>query len=454
MHGCTFASQQCMASRKQTLSIDGRRITVSNLDKVLYPGHRFTKANVIDYYVRVSKYLLPHLKDRPVTLKRFPNGVFGEFFYEKDAPAFTPDWVETCPVPRREKNGPNIRYILINDLATLVWLAMLANLEIHPFLYRAPHIDRPNWIVFDLDPGTGADILTCARVALILRDTLAAFELESSIKTSGSKGLQLYVPLNTRVTFEQTGAFANAIAELLAQQQPDLIVSQMPKVFRAKKVFIDWSQNADFKSTVSVYSLRAKTYKPFVSVPIEWSELQKALTKRDAEALYFEPDEALARLDERGDLFQNVLTKKQKLPREVVSRATKNAGMKLTPKTQFDSLAVRRSRQGGRKRFVVEQTRTQLVLELEMNDHLRCWNIGKTFPRNAAKGASATAREDKPIDYLTPRVVERAWDAGTYEVIEGSYESGSLRLHLSGNKLKGEWTLEKSQKDRWKIFKS
>src|ERR1043166_899693 len=158
-----------MAAKKQKLEIDGRRIAVSNLDKVLYPGHRFTKANVIDYYVRISKYLLPHLKNRPVTLKRFPNGVFGEFFYEKDAPAFTPEWVETFPVPRREKNGPDIRYILINDLATLVWLATLANLEIHPFLYRAPHIDRPTWMVFDLDPGKGADILTCARVALILR---------------------------------------------------------------------------------------------------------------------------------------------------------------------------------------------------------------------------------------------------------------------------------------------
>jgi bifunctional non-homologous end joining protein LigD len=295
---------------KEQLKVDGRIISVSNLDKVLYPGHRFTKAKVIDYYIRISEYLLPHLHNWPVTLKRFPNGVFGEFFYEKDAPAFTPDWVKTFPVPRRERNGPDIRYVLINDLPTLVWLGNLANLEIHPFLHRAPRINRPTWVVFDLDPGTGADILSCARVAFMLRELLSELSLESFVKVSGSKGLQLYVPLNTRVTYEETQPFAKAIAELLAAREPKLIVAEMAKVLRAKRVFIDWSQNSDFKTTVSVYSLRAKTYEPFVSMPVTWRELQKAIDANDKGSLYFEPTAALNRVAQLGDLFQPVLTRK------------------------------------------------------------------------------------------------------------------------------------------------
>src|SRR4051812_27484646 len=187
-------------SNKEQVKIGNRRIEVSNLDKVLYPGGNFTKARVIDYYIRISKYLLPHLKNRPVTLKRFPDGVFGEFFYEKNAPAFTPEWVKTFPVPRRERNGPDIRYIVIDRLATLVWLANLATLEIHPFLHRVPKIDRPTSIVFDCDPGEGADVLTCARVAAMLREVLGDLGLDCYPKVSGSKGVQVYVPLNSPVS--------------------------------------------------------------------------------------------------------------------------------------------------------------------------------------------------------------------------------------------------------------
>ena len=178
-----------MARKTEQFAVGGRRIAVSNLDKILFPGEKFSKAHVIDYYVRISKYLLPHLRNHPVTLKRFPEGVFGQFFYEKDAPAFTPAWVKTVSVPRRETPGPDIRYILINDLPTLVWLANLANLEIHPFLHRAPRLDRPASIVFDCDPGEGANILDCARVALMLREVLHELKLDSYVKVSGSKGL-------------------------------------------------------------------------------------------------------------------------------------------------------------------------------------------------------------------------------------------------------------------------
>jgi bifunctional non-homologous end joining protein LigD len=254
------------------------------------------------------------VKNRPVTLKRFPDGVSGKFFYEKDAPRFTPDWVETFPVPRRTGQGGEIRYILINNLATLVWLATLANLEIHPFLHRVPHIDRPTSVVFDLDPGEGADILTCCRVAMIAHETLKQMGLQSFVKVSGSKGLQLYAPLNTTTDYAKTATFAKTLAELLEQQHPALIVSSMDKARRRHKVFIDWSQNSDFKTTVGVYSLRAKTEVPHVSLPVEWTDIQTALDAEDSKQLYFTPETALERLGKTGDLFHPILTLKQKLP--------------------------------------------------------------------------------------------------------------------------------------------
>src|ERR1044071_2537424 len=204
-----------MAGKSEQLNVGSRRISVSNLDKILYPGEKFTKAKVIEYYVEISKYLLPHLKNRPVTLKRFPEGVFGEAFYEKDAPAFTPDWIKTAPVPRRETPGPDIQYILIDDLPTLVWVANLATLEIHPFLHTATKINRPTAVVFDCDPGEGANVLDSARVALMLREVLQGLGLESYVKVSGSKGVQVYVPLNSAVTYEETQSFAEGIARLL-----------------------------------------------------------------------------------------------------------------------------------------------------------------------------------------------------------------------------------------------
>src|SRR5215212_3032845 len=306
-----------MARKTEQLTVDGRGIPVSNLDKVLYPGEKFTKADVIDYYIGISKYLLPHLKDRPVTLKRFPEGVFGEFFYEKDAPAFTPPWVKTTPVPRREASRRDIRYITINDLPTLVWVANLANLEIHPFLHRAPRLDRPTAIVFDCDPGEGANILDCARVALMLRDVLHELGLKCYPKVSGSKGLQVYVPLNSAITYDEAQALAKALAELLAQREPKLVVAEMPKRLRTKKVFIDWSQNAEHKTTVGVYSLRAKTHRPYVSLPVQWEELDAAIKAKDAEALFFTPEQAIERVEKFGDVFKPLLKQAQKLPPEL-----------------------------------------------------------------------------------------------------------------------------------------
>jgi len=299
---------------ESAITVGARRIVVSNLDKVLYPDGPFTKAQVIDYYVRVSAFLLPHFKNRPVTLVRYPDGPFGKSFYEKNAPKFTPDWVTTFPVPRSE--GGVIQYILINDLATLAWAANLAALELHPFLHCAPKIDRPTHVVFDLDPGEGTDILTCAEVAFLVHDLLAKLRLECFPKVSGSKGIQIYVPLNSAVTYEKTNAFAHTVADLLSSRYPTLIVSQMAKILRRNKVFIDWSQNTKSKTTVGVYSLRAKRERPFVSLPVKWEELKKAIQTSDPDQLFFEPGAALTRLKKQGDLFAAVLKLKQRLARE------------------------------------------------------------------------------------------------------------------------------------------
>jgi bifunctional non-homologous end joining protein LigD len=302
-----------VASRvAQQLEVEGRLVRISNPDKVLYPSG-FTKGQAIDYYIRVSDYLLPYLKDRPITMKRYPNGVRAPHFYEKDAPSHTPSWVRTFDVPRRGREAV-IHYVIVDGLATLVWSANLANLELHPFLHCVPHIDRPTAMVFDLDPGEGANVLDCAKVSSLFKDALEQAGLECWAKVSGSKGLQVYVPLNTPVTYEQTRGFARALAESLERGHPDLVVAEMAKARRTDKVFIDWSQNSDFKTTVSVYSLRAKRDQPYVSMPVSWEELRRAIRKRSAEALDFDPETALKRLAKHGDLFEPVLKKRQKLP--------------------------------------------------------------------------------------------------------------------------------------------
>lgn len=304
---------------KQEVEIEGKRLALKNLEKVFYPAAGFTKGQLLDYYVRVSKYLLPHLKDRPVTLKRYPDGVGGDFFYEKNAPGYTPKWVRTFPVPRRA-GGPDINYILVNDLATLVWCANVATIEFHPFLHRSPHIDNPTEIVFDLDPGEGASLLDCIEVAFILRQTLDRLKLKSFPKVSGSKGIQIYVPLNTSATYDLTQPFARTLARLLERQHPKLIVSEMSKAERRGKVFIDWSQNADFKTTIGVYSMRAKRQHPYVSSPVSWEELRAALSNHASSTLYFSPEAALERCEQLGDLFAPALKLKQRLPEDFVER--------------------------------------------------------------------------------------------------------------------------------------
>jgi bifunctional non-homologous end joining protein LigD len=288
-------------SKAVEVEVDGRRLKLSNLDKVFYPATGFTKGQVIDYYRQVSPVLLPHLRDRPLTMKRYPDGVEGQFFYEKQVPSHAPDWIKTVTV----KNKREIRYILANDLATLMWLANLADLELHTNLSLARDVMRPTMVVFDLDPGEPATIVECARVGVALRDLFARLGLDTYPKTSGSKGLQIYVPLNTPATYDDTKPFAHAIAKLLEKQMPDLVVSSMKKSIRGGKVLVDWSQNDDHKTTVCVYSLRARE-RPTCSTPVRWEEVEEML---------FEASEVLERVEEHGDLFEPVLKQKQKLPK-------------------------------------------------------------------------------------------------------------------------------------------
>jgi bifunctional non-homologous end joining protein LigD len=295
-----------------TIEVQGKQLKLSNLEKVLYPATGFTKQQVIDYYVRIAPAMVPHLAGRPLTRKRYPNGVDEEFFYEKNAPQHRPDWVNTAPI-WSERNRRTIHYILADDLATLVWLANLAAIELHPSLSLAKDITCPTMMVFDLDPGAPANIVQCCQVGLWLREIFDHFGLQSFPKTSGSKGLQIYVPLNTPTNYELTKTFAHALAQLLEHEHPQLVVSDMKKQVRTGKVLVDWSQNDEHKTTVAVYSLRAREH-PTASTPVTWEEVERAFKKKDADLLVFEAKQVVARFDKMGDLFAPVLELKQRLP--------------------------------------------------------------------------------------------------------------------------------------------
>jgi bifunctional non-homologous end joining protein LigD len=283
--------------------VDGRQVKLSNLDKVLYPEVGFKKRDVIDYYARIAPVLLAHLEGRALTLKRYPNGVDAQFFYEKNAPSHRPEWVTTARVG-------SIDYVVVDHEATLVWLANLADLELHTSLAVAEDPERPTLVAFDLDPGPPATVVECCRVAELLRGMFEGLGLECFAKTSGSKGMQVYLPLNSEATFAQTKAFSKAVAELLAREEPGLVVARQTKSARTGKVLVDWGQNDVNKTTINVYSLRARA-RPTVSTAVTWDEVRAAKAPED---LTFEAADVLRRVDEHGDLFAPVLTLVQRLP--------------------------------------------------------------------------------------------------------------------------------------------
>jgi bifunctional non-homologous end joining protein LigD len=410
-------------------------------DRVLFPKSGFTKDDAIDYYEHVAKWLLPHLKNVPVSLKRYPDTVRGESFWEKDAPSFTPDWVRVVAVPRRGGDS-EIHYIVIDNVRTLSWVADVGGIEIHPFLHRAPRLGRATSVVFDLDPGEGASIKKCCDVALVLRDALGALQLESFAKVSGSKGLQVYVPLNGTASHDATEGFARFVAEELARRNPKLVTAKMGKQFRAKKVFIDWSQNADYKTTVSVYSLRAKRERPFVSMPVTWEEVEAA------DDLDFDPDAVIARLKKLGDLFAPVLRLKQNIP-ELTTRAA------ASPEAESDEITVRGVRlprprsQSGRRLFVVTKTEMGNELWTDMRGKFKRWIL--RADREGGRQLIAMPAGEFAIDPAYFRgEVPAEWrdrvsiaDIGSYELIDGSYQRRRFDLWFTGNTLSGEWILAK-----------
>jgi bifunctional non-homologous end joining protein LigD len=286
-------------------------VALTNLDKVLWPAAGFTKAQAIDYYARIADALLPHLAGRPLTRVRFPDGVEEQRFFEKRAPSHTPDWVRTAPIVMGREG--ELDFIVCEDRPTLIWLAQLAALELHPALSLADDYERPTVVAFDLDPGAPATIVECCRVGLRLRELFGQLGLDCFPKTSGSKGLQVYLPLNGKATYEETKPFARAVAQALERSEPELVVSRMAKNLRKGKVFVDWSQNDRAKTTVAVYSLRARE-QPTASTPLDWEEVETAAESGDADSLRFDAPEVLERVSNRGDLFAPVLELEQVLP--------------------------------------------------------------------------------------------------------------------------------------------
>jgi bifunctional non-homologous end joining protein LigD len=483
-------------------------VKFTNLGKVLFPKTSFTKGELIQYYVDVADFILPHLRDRPITLIRYVDGVEGKVFYEKNAPKFRPTWVKTFPVPRHNE-GAAIDYILINDAHTLAWCANLAAIELHPFLHRVPKLDQPTHVVFDFDPGEGADLVTCARVAFLVKEILDGLGLEGFAKVSGSKGLQVYVPLNSKVTYAATGAFAKAVAELLQQKHPNLVVSKMAKVQRRGRVLIDWSQNSRSKTTVAVYSMRGKRREPLISMPVTWPELQRAIETRKTKPLFFTPAAALKRLKKIGDLFAPVRTLKQSLPQAFSTqpapaesslkrygekrdfsktqepppdarkvgtggspvRARRGARLSRTdPRAARPHLANGKSKLAGR--FVIQKhaaSHLHYDFRLEMDGTLKSWAVPKGVSTEPGVKRAAFAVEDHPIGYLKfegtiPKGqygggTVMVWDLGSYEVLGGDYAGGDLKLVLHGKKLNGEWHIFKIRsdergKDVWLIAKS
>jgi bifunctional non-homologous end joining protein LigD len=403
-------------------------------DRVFFPAAGFMKSDAIAWYEGVADVLLPHLRNVPVSFKRYPDTVNGESFWEKDAPSFTPKWVKTVAVPRRGGEG-DIHYIVISDRKTLRWIADVGGIEIHPFLHRARKLEHATSVVFDLDPGEGATIVECCEVALDLRRALASLRLESFAKVSGSKGLQVYVPLNGTASHDTTESFARFIADELARAKPRLIVSKMAKNLRAGRVFIDWSQNADYKTMVAVYSLRARREVPYVSMPVRWEEVEKAKN------LDFTPEQALRRVQKIGDLFAPVLKLRQKLLPSVREARGLTPGSRAKARSPH---LPKPDSQSGRRLFVMPPGGDEIWLE--MRGKFKRWILRPD--REGGRRLIAVPAGEFKIDDAYYRGEADVRDSGAYEVIDGSYQRNRFDLFFSGKTLEGEWVLEKLGDER------
>jgi bifunctional non-homologous end joining protein LigD len=490
-----------MKKQETTVTIEGHELRLTSLEKVLYPVTGFTKGQVIDYYARIAPVLLPHLRDRPLTLKRYPNGVDGEFFYEKRAPKYRPKWFKTAAVASERDPTGKIDYCLVNDLASLTWVANLADLELHPFLAKRQDVECPTQIMFDLDPGAPADVTDCAEVAFWIREAMEKLGLRCFVKSSGSKGLQIHVPLNTPTTYATTKPFARAFAVAMTEAHPDRVVYDMKKALRPGKVLIDWSQNDSSKTTICVYSLRARPH-PFVATPLTWDEVKACRDRDDPKIVLFESEQVLKRVEKKGDLFADVLTLKQMLPKkamEVVATlsrenfpaklpAAKSHGRKTTGKGLAAYEAKRdfqkTSEPRGTKKapssrdalFAIQKhdaSRLHYDFRLAMDGVLKSWAVPKGIPTQKGEKHLAVEVEDHPMDYAKFEGIipegnygggtVMVWDIGTWHLLGGTpveaHKSGLLHFELKGKKLQGEWSLirmnrGRSSKNEWLLLKS
>ncbi len=477
-----------MANDK-TVMVEGRQVELSNLDKVFYPETGFTKAQVIDYYRRAAPYILPHLRDRPVTLKRYPDGVTEGSFWEKTCPAYHPAWMETSG----GRGGIDIDFCLIDSLPALIWTANLGAIEVHTLLARVEDLSHPTALAFDLDPGEPATLLDCIDVALIMRDMLSGIGLESFPKVSGGKGLHFFVPLNTDVDYEQTKYFARTVAQTMERHYPDRVISNMARSLRPGKVLIDWSQNTEHKTTVCVYSLRARTM-PTVSMPVHWEEVEKAAGERKADSLIFTAEQALERLERVGDIFEPVLTLRQRLPAgapartAVMASSTRGDGEdaleRYHQKRDFAKTPEPvggYAQKGQQPVFVIQKhaaTRLHYDLRLEVDGVLKSWSVPRGPSADPRDRRLAVMTEDHPLDYqdfegVIPRGQHGAgqvivWDHGTYRNITDdpdhptpmarAIDDGKVEVFLEGTRIRGGYALIRmhradEEREDWLLIK-
>ncbi len=489
---------------KKIIRVGRTELVVSNLDKPYFPECGFTKGEVVQYYSDIADTIIPHLAQRPLTLIRFPDGVKGQHFYEKNAPAHTPEWIKRFAVERSEGGEP-IRYVLCNDKATLLWATNLGDIEKHVLLARAPHLNVPTSMVFDLDPGAPAGILDCCEIAIQLKDVLEGLGLQCLVKVSGSKGLHLSVPLNGKLTYEATQPFAKTIAELMEQRMPDRVVSDMAKARRKGKILIDWSQNSDFKTTVAVYAMRAKRDEPFISLPVTWEEVAKAAKRENEAMLFFTPEQAIKRIKKLGDLFAPALKLRQNLPPAFTQALSAGPAPKLSTwqrhagkrKDDVRDKSLReyeakrdhtqtaepkakpvkhQGKDKGPRRFVIQKHQASHLhydFRLEMQGVLRSWAVPKGPPQEPKQTRLAMHVEDHPLEYASFEGTIPAknygagtvmvWDQGEYEEATGNpaaaFYAGKMHLIMKGQKLKGEWILLKDRSkdeedNRWMLIKA
>ncbi len=451
-----------MARDETRVSVEGRELTLSNLDKVLFPETGFTKGQLIDYYVKVAPAMLPHIADRPVTMKRYPDGVDKKFFFEKHVPSHAPKWVRTVRVPTA-KGGEAIEYAVVGDLPTLVWTANLGSIEIHVPLWTAGRRRTlpapPDLLVFDLDPGEGATIVECCAVAEFVRQVLEEKGVECRPKTSGSKGLQVYASLSGSSTWEKTRAEAREVATRLEREHPDLVVSNMRKTLRPGKVLIDWSQNSPAKTTIGVYSVRARP-RPTVSTPVTWDEVRRCQMKGEPSTLEFTTADVLARIEEMGDLFavRNTTAEKQDAALKTY-RSKRDAAR--TPEPMGDESA---AGEGAYPRFVIHEHHARALhwdFRLEHDGVLVSWALPKGVPKDPKTNHLAVHTEDHPMDYASfeGRIPAgeygggevRIWDRGFYELEKWRKDEVMVVLH--GSKVSGRYVLFPTNGKNWMIHR-